>query len=162
MKVLICYIFLSVSSLMISMASALTNHWVIGRSSCHFVSQLVSSVFLSHQISISHQPANSTFLLQQISISYQPQPTEQSESQFLEPQWDQGEAILAYRKGCRNWLADHQSCTRCQKGNFPTAQKYMILCSCFIWKQKKKCWLKFLEIFESQNTQIPIKAIQLE
>jgi len=56
MKLLICYTLLSVSSLMISMASALTNHWVIGRSSCHLVSQLVSSVFLSHQISISHQP----------------------------------------------------------------------------------------------------------
>jgi len=39
----------------------------------------------------------------------------------LEPQWDQGEAILAQRKGCRNWLADHQSCTkRSQEGNFPT------------------------------------------
>jgi len=34
MKVLICYIFLSVSSLMMSMASALTTHWVVGRSSC--------------------------------------------------------------------------------------------------------------------------------
>jgi len=34
MKVMICYIFLSVSSLMMSMASALTTHWVVGRSSC--------------------------------------------------------------------------------------------------------------------------------
>jgi hypothetical protein len=61
-------------------------------------------------------------------------------------------------------LADHRSCTkRSQEGNFSTAQKYMILCGCFIWKQKKKkCWLKFLEIFESQNTQVLIKAIQVE
>lgn len=34
MKVLICYIFLSVFSSMMSMASALTNHWVAACSSC--------------------------------------------------------------------------------------------------------------------------------
>jgi len=39
-----------------------------------------NSIFLSHQISISHQLANNIFLLQQISTSHQPQPAEQSES----------------------------------------------------------------------------------
>jgi hypothetical protein len=43
-----------------------------------FVSQPTSSIFLLHQISISHQSFSNIFILQQININYQPKPAEQS------------------------------------------------------------------------------------
>jgi len=46
---------------------------------CWLVSQLAISVFLSHQISNSHQPVSNIFISQQISTIYRPQTAEQSE-----------------------------------------------------------------------------------
>jgi len=40
------------------------------------ISQSLSSTFLSHKISTSHQPVNSTFLSQEISTIHQPKPAE--------------------------------------------------------------------------------------
>jgi hypothetical protein len=60
----------------------------------------------------------------------------------LEPQCDQGEAVLAQRKGCSDWLADHPSCTkRSQEGNFLIAKELIViydLCPYVTFKNRKK------------------------